>query len=283
MTSDNRVLQVENLTVRYKNRKRITTLVDDLSFHVDRGECLGILGESGSGKSMSSKAIMGILPPRQFDVTGSARFHTGSEEPTDLLRIKKEERRAVRGRKITMILQNPMACFDPLFPMGTQMAETVRENTETPVKEIRGLCQQVLKDMQIRSPEEVLLKYPHQLSGGMLQRIMIGLALVTKPDLIIADEPTTAIDSITQFEIIGELLKIKEQGTAMIFISHDLGVVNRMANRVIVMHRAKSLQQGTLAEIIQNPGDEYTRQLVNSRLTLVDQFNSFLREPGVSA
>ena len=212
------ILKVENLNVTLRHRRVSKKLVEDVSFEVHPGECLGILGESGSGKSMTVKSVLGLLD-KNFQVSGSAIF-----DGQDLLKETKEELRRLRGSRITMVLQNPMTCFDPLYRIGNQMAETFATHTSWNVQEIRSRCLEILDQMRIRNGEEVLEKYPHQLSGGMLQRIMIGIAMALQPELLIADEPTTAIDAITQYEILEEFIRIKKQkNTAMLFITHDAG------------------------------------------------------------
>ena len=212
------ILRVDGLNVELKIRNKQKKLVENVSFEVEPGQCLGILGESGSGKSMTVKAILGLLD-RQFRIEGQAWF-----EGKDLCRAGRDELRRLRGQKIGMVLQNPMTCFDPLYRIGSQMAETFAAHTDWDRAKIREISLEVLEKMRIHNPEEVLGQYPHQLSGGMLQRIMIGLALAMKPALLVADEPTTAIDAITQAEILKEFQRIKEEShTAMIFISHDLG------------------------------------------------------------
>lgn len=197
-------LELKQLQVSLYSRKQNHELVKGVTFSVMQGECLGILGESGSGKSMSMKAAMGILD-KNFLVSGSAKF-LGEE----LIGKSSEELRDLRGGKIGMVLQNPMTCFDPLYRIGNQISETFMAHCKWDAKEIREQSIAMLNKMKIRNPEEVLEKYPHQLSGGMLQRIMIGIATSMKPSLLIADEPTTAIDAITQFEILNELVDIKK-------------------------------------------------------------------------
>ena len=169
------VLKVENLNVTLTYRKASKKLVEDVSFEVRPGECLGILGESGSGKSMTVKSVLGLLD-KNFQVSGSAIF-----DGQDLLKESREELRRLRGSRITMVLQNPMTCFDPLYRIGNQMAETFATHTSWNVQEIRSRCLEILDQMRIRNGEEVLEKYPHQLSGGMLQRIMIGIAMALQP------------------------------------------------------------------------------------------------------
>ena len=201
------ILKVENLNVTLTQRKSSKKLVEEVSFEVRPGECLGILGESGSGKSMTVKSVLGLLD-KNFQISGRAIF-----DGQDLLRESKEELRRLRGSRITMVLQNPMTCFDPLYRIGSQMAETFATHTTWSAQEIRSHSLEILAQMRIRNGEEVLEKYPHQLSGGMLQRIMIGIAMALEPELLIADEPTTAIDAITQYEILEEFVRIKKKNT----------------------------------------------------------------------
>lgn len=268
------VLAIDNLTVRLRADGKTTTLVDDVSFAVEPGMCLGILGESGSGKSLTCKAFMGLLDS-SFTVAGKAVF-----EEADLLTLSREQMRLLRGNKIGMILQNPMSCFDPLYRIGRQMAEGIAEHSRLSRTAIKTKCIETLELMQIRNPEEVMAKYPHQLSGGMLQRVMIGLALIMRPSLIIADEPTTAIDSITQYEIVNEFIRIKERhGTAMIFISHDLGVISKLADSAVVMHNAKIKRRGAVQEILDNPGDPYTAYLIEKKMAVMNRFIGVCRKP----
>ena len=239
------ILKVENLNVTLRHRRVSKKLVEDVSFEVHPGECLGILGESGSGKSMTVKSVLGLLD-KNFQVSGSAIF-----DGQDLLKETKEELRRLRGSRITMVLQNPMTCFDPLYRIGNQMAETFATHTSWNVQEIRSRCLEILDQMRIRNGEEVLEKYPHQLSGGMLQRIMIGIAMALQPELLIADEPTTAIDAITQYEILEEFIRIKKQkNTAMLFITHDLGAISKVADRILVMDQGRLVGDGTHQELL---------------------------------
>jgi len=268
------VLTVNNLTVKVTEKKQMKTLVADMSFTVAAGQCLGILGESGSGKSMTCKAITGLLD-RSFHSDGEAIF-SGS----NLIGMEPNVLRKIRGKDICMILQNPMTSFDPLCRIGAQMAEGMAAHTELSKVSIKERCFSILDRMQIRNPEEVLLKYPHQLSGGMLQRIMIGMALVMEPKLLIADEPTTALDSITQYSVVEEFKKIKENNrVGMIFISHDLGVLSQIADDVIVMHNAKIMQRGKTKAVMTNPGDEYTKFLLAKKKAVMQKFYQVLN-PG---
>ena len=269
------VLELEGLSVTLHSRRTDTMLVDGVSLSVAAGECLGILGESGSGKSMSMKAAMGLLD-KNFRVSGSARF-----QGEDLLGRSAEELRRLRGGKVGIVLQNPMTCFDPLYRVGAQIAETFAAHYPWDAAEIRRRSLDMLNMMRIRDPEEVLEKYPHQLSGGMLQRIMIGIATAVTPELLIADEPTTAIDAITQFEILDELLRIKrEHKVAMVLISHDLNAVSRVADRIVVLNQGRVVDQGNFHHILHHAADPYTRLLVEKRSAVMRQYRAVLQGKG---
>ena len=265
------ILKVENLNVTLRHRRVSKKLVEDVSFDVHPGECLGILGESGSGKSMTVKSVLGLLD-KNFQVSGSAIF-----DGQDLLKETKEELRRLRGSRITMVLQNPMTCFDPLYRIGNQMAETFATHTSWNVQEIRSRCLEILDQMRIRNGEEVLEKYPHQLSGGMRQRIMIGIAMALQPELLIADEPTTAIDAITQYEILEEFIRIKKQkNTAMLFITHDLGAISKVADRILVMNSGHVVDSGSFDHILKHADDPYTRMLVEKRSAVMRRYRQIL-------
>ena len=266
------VIDVKNLVVDHSRKKQRETIIKGIDFKVFPGRCLGILGESGSGKSMSLKAVMGLLGT-DFSVTGEAFF--GGE---NLIGKTREQLRQIRGKTVAMILQNPMTCFDPLYRIEDQLSETYREHTELTKREIYEKSTTVLTAMQIKNPEEVVKKYPHQLSGGMLQRIMIGLAMSMEPDLLIADEPTTAIDAITQYEIMKEFIRIKkESNTAMIFISHDLGVISAISDEVLVLNKGKMVDQGTFRQIYEQPKDPYTRLLVEKKKAVMEKYQRALK------
>ena len=265
------ILKVENLNVTLHHRRASKKLVENVSFEVRPGECLGILGESGSGKSMTVKSVLGLLD-KNFQVSGSAIF-----DGQDLLKESKEELRRLRGSRITMVLQNPMTCFDPLYRIGNQMAETFATHTSWNAQEIRTHSLEILEQMRIQNGEEVLEKYPHQLSGGMLQRIMIGIAMALQPELLIADEPTTAIDAITQYEILEEFIRIKKQkNTAMLFITHDLGAISRVADRILVMNSGHVVDSGSFDHILKHADDPYTRILVEKRSAVMQRYRQIL-------
>ncbi|MEQ2563690.1 ABC transporter ATP-binding protein [Ventrimonas sp. CLA-AP-H27] len=265
------ILKVEHLNVTLHHRRASKKLVENVSFEVRPGECLGILGESGSGKSMTVKSVLGLLD-KNFQVSGSAIF-----DGQDLLKESKEELRRLRGNRITMVLQNPMTCFDPLYRIGNQMAETFATHTSWNAQEIHTRSLEILEQMRIRNGEEVLEKYPHQLSGGMLQRIMIGIAMALQPELLIADEPTTAIDAITQYEILEEFIRIKKQkNTAMLFITHDLGAISRVADRILVMNSGHVVDSGSFDHILKHADDPYTRMLVEKRSAVMHRYRQIL-------
>ena len=261
------VLSVDNLNVVFHQDGKTAHIVHDVSFKVHAGRCLGILGESGSGKSMSCKAVLRLLD-KNFKISGNVRF-----KGEDLLAKSNEQIRRMRGSRITMVLQNPMSCFDPLYRIGDQIGETFREHTDWSATQILEESVSMLELMRIHNPQEVLRKYPHQLSGGMLQRIMIGLAIKLQPDLIVCDEPTTAIDSISRYAIMQEFLRIKRSTrAAMIFISHDLGILNMISDELIVMYRGRVTECGTPSEIFEHAQDPYTRELIDRHHEVMKAF-----------
>ena len=265
-------IKVEDLCVDLVTRRQKKRIVDHVEFGVYPGECLGILGESGSGKSMSLKAVLGLLD-KNFQVSGQAVF-----DDKNLIGAPGEELRKLRGNQIGMVLQNPMTCFDPLYRIGSQMAETFAMHTDWNGEKIRSVSLEVLDQMRIHDGAEVLEKYPHQLSGGMLQRIMIGIAMALSPELLIADEPTTAIDAITQYEILEEFERIKrEKKTAMIFITHDLGAISKVADRIMVMNSGRIVDQGDFHHILHHAKDPYTRLLVEKRMAVMDRYRDILK------
>lgn len=269
------ILKVKNLNVILKEKNKKTPLLQNISFSVKPGECLGILGESGSGKSMTTRAIMGLLD-KQFEVSGSAYY-----EGNNLIGQSKEALRRIRGKNVGMVLQNPMTCFDPVYRIDYQMRETFNSHMKESNEKIHDRCIDILNKMQIHNPEEVLRKYPHQLSGGMLQRIMIGLAMAMEPNLLIADEPTTALDAITQYAIMEEFKRIKEEtGTAMIFISHDLGAVSRIADRILVLNKGQIVDEGSFEHILNHAQDPYTRLLIEKRKEVMSRYHKAIGKGG---
>ena len=252
-------IKVEDLCVDLVTRRQKKRIVDHVKFEVYPGECLGILGESGSGKSMSLKAVLGLLD-KNFQVSGQAVF-----DEKNLIGAPGEELRKLRGNQIGMVLQNPMTCFDPLYRIGSQMAETFAMHTDWNGEKIRSVSLEVLDQMRIHDGAEVLEKYPHQLSGGMLQRIMIGIAMALSPELLIADEPTTALDVTIQAQILELMRELKEkENKSLMLITHDMGVVAEMADDVMVMYAGKEMEYGDVRSIFKDPLHPYTRGLLKS-------------------
>lgn len=265
------ILKVKELYI--KDKKNNIDIVKNINFSLEKHTCLGIVGESGSGKSMTVKALLG-LTNNNIEVSGNVTY----DENIELLKIKPNELRKIRGQKICMILQDPMSSFNPLYTIGQQMVQTLKENKGILKKEAREISIEALRKMSIYEPEEVINKYPHQLSGGMLQRCTIALAMTMEPDIIIADEPTTALDSINQKEVIEEFKRLIElKKASVIFISHDLGIVRYLAETVLVMKKGIPVEYGKTKEILSTPIESYTKYLVNTRIELTKSFNEAMK------
>ena len=253
------VLSVSNLTVVVRGEDGERAVVSDLSFELRRGETLCIAGESGSGKSVTSLAIMGLLPQPAVRVA-SGSIRQGGDELTTL---PEREMRRVRGERIAMIFQEPMTSLNPVLTIGRQLIEAIEAHADLPRSEARTRAIAALKAVRIPEAERRMSQYPHELSGGMRQRVMIAMALALRPAVLIADEPTTALDVTVQGEVL-ELLRDlqRETGTSVILITHDMGVVAEMADRVIVMRHGRMVEEGSTEDIFTNPKAEYTRELL---------------------
>lgn len=259
------ILELKNVVVNDPRSNEV--IVHGLSFIVRKNTCLSIVGESGSGKSITTKAILGLTNP-WLKISGTAKY-----KGKNLIGLKQSELRKIRGKNICMIPQDAMTSFDPLYTIGYQMIETFVENLGISKEESKKLAIESLDKMLINNPEEVIKKYPHQLSGGMLQRCMIAIAIAMKPDIIIADEPTTALDSINQREVVEEFKRLRDvTGTSLIFISHDLGVVQSLADDILVMKNGECVEYGTAKKIFENPQHEYTKYLIDTRVSLTESF-----------
>ena len=257
--------------------KSNTTIVKDVSFSVLEHSCLGIVGESGSGKTMTAKEILGVNPP-WIQAKGEIIF-----ENQNVLTIKHKDRGAIRGKKISMILQDAMTAFNPIEKIGKQMRQTFMQLLHLSRKEAKKRCLDGLEKMNFSDPYSVYEKYPHELSGGMLQRCMIAIALMLEPQIIIADEPTTALDSINQLEVVKQFQRLRElTGTTLILISHDLGVVQRLAEHIVVMKDGELIESGDATSVFHVPKHPYTQYLVNTRMQLSDSYIHSLRD-GVNA
>ena len=249
------MLEINNLQISFSSTAK--PVVENLSISVRSKETLAIVGESGSGKSITSLAVMGLLP-KSATVTGSIRFNK-----KEILHGKEKDLRALRGKRIAMIFQEPMTALNPSLTCGAQCAEPLLLHLKLNKKEAKQEVLRLFEKVKIPDPKRAYNAYPHQLSGGQRQRVMIAMAISCKPDLLIADEPTTALDVTVQKEILLLLKTLQEEtGMAMIFISHDLGVVKLLANKVVVMYRGKVMESGTADEVLSNPQSGYTKGLL---------------------
>ncbi|RWF67909.1 MAG: ABC transporter ATP-binding protein, partial [Mesorhizobium sp.] len=258
------VLEISGLTVSVRGEDGERPVVSDLSFSLSRGETLCIAGESGSGKSMTALAIMQLLPrPAARIESGKIRLHDMDRGDIDLAVLDERQMRRIRGDRIAMIFQEPMTSLNPVLSIGRQLVESIEAHTGLSRAEARRRAIEALKAVRIPEAESRLKQFPHELSGGMRQRVMIAMALALKPDVLIADEPTTALDVTVQGEVL-ELLRDlqREHGTSIILITHDMGVVAEMADRVVIMRHGRMVEQGTAADIFSRPQADYTRELL---------------------
>jgi ABC-type microcin C transport system duplicated ATPase subunit YejF len=256
------ILDISNLDVRFDADDGDVHAVRNVSLQIGKGETLAIVGESGSGKSQTMMAIMGLLAANGR-VTGSARYR-GQE----LVGLPVKQLNEIRGGKITMIFQEPMTSLDPLYPVGDQIAEPIRFHRKVSKAEARKRALELLKLVHIPDPERRMRSYPHEMSGGQRQRVMIAMALANDPELLIADEPTTALDVTIQAQILDLLRELKQRiGLSIVFISHDLGIIRRFADRVAVMRRGELVEQGTVGEIFDTPKHDYTKMLLAAEPT----------------
>ena len=260
MTGGQPVLRVTDLQTHFFPKGGVAKAVDGVSFTVGRGEVLGLVGESGSGKSVTGFSLMGLVDPPGRVVGG--RVELDGEE---LTRASEARLRALRGAKIAMIFQDPMMTLNPVLRVDTQMIETVLAHESVSKDEARRRAREALVQVGIPAPDERLMAYPHQFSGGMRQRVAIAIALLNRPELIIADEPTTALDVTIQGQILHEMQKLcRESGTALIWITHDLAVVAGLADRVCVMYAGRIVEQGPIDAVLDRPLHPYTRGLLGS-------------------
>ncbi|MDX1512861.1 MAG: ABC transporter ATP-binding protein [Gammaproteobacteria bacterium] len=253
-------LEVIDLKTYFFTKAGIVKAVDGVSFSVDKGEVMGLVGESGSGKSVTGFSIIGLVDPPGEIVGGEIRYRG-----RDLVPLPDEEMRKLRGSKIAMIFQDPMMTLNPVLRIDTQMIEAVRAHQDVSREAAYQRARETLVAVGIASPDERLKAYPHQFSGGMRQRVAIAIALLNEPDLIIADEPTTALDVTIQAQILFEAQKLcRETGTAMIWITHDLTVVAGLADRICVMYAGRDVEQGSVDEVLDRPLHPYTHGLIES-------------------
>jgi len=256
-----RLVEVTDLQVHFATDAGIVKAVDGVSFHIDRGETLAVVGESGSGKSVTSLALMRLLPKPAGRIAGGRILFDG----TDLALRSDSEMRRLRGTEIGMIFQEPMTSLNPVLTVGEQIAERVRTHNGLSQRAAMARAVEMLELVRIPDPARRALNYPHQMSGGMRQRVMIAIALACDPKLLIADEPTTALDVTIQAQILDLMRRLQQElGMAILFITHDLGVVAEMADRVVVMYSGRAVEEADVCEIFARPRMPYTRALLRS-------------------
>lgn len=254
------LLRVRDLKTHFFTRDGVAKAVDGVSFSLGRGEILGLVGESGSGKSVTGFSLLGLVDPPGRVVAGEIML-----DGEDLLKVGEAKLRHLRGKRIAMIFQDPMMTLNPTLRIDTQMVEAVLAHEKVTRAEALRRARETLMTVGISAPDERLKSYPHQFSGGMRQRVAIAIALLNKPDLIVADEPTTALDVTIQAQILFEMQKLcAETGTALIWITHDLAVISSLADRLAVMYAGRIVEEGTTTELIENPLHPYTKGLIGS-------------------
>ena len=259
-----KILDVLGLTISFGENKQETTVVHDIDFSLYENEILAIVGESGSGKSVTSKAIMGLLQDKNTHIKGRINF-----EETSLLSLSSKEFAKLRGNDIAMIFQEPMSALNPSLTCGFQVAEILLHHKKVSASEVKKEVLQLFEKVKLPRPQDMYTSYPHQISGGQMQRVVIAMAIACKPKLLIADEPTTALDVTVQKEILQLLKDLQKQtGMSMLFISHDLALVCELADRVLVMYKGDIVEKGTVKEIFEAPKKSYTKALLGSRPTL---------------
>ncbi len=259
-----KILDVLGLNVSFEKNKQKTTVVHDIAFSLYENEILAIVGESGSGKSLTSKAIMGLLSDKHTRIKGHINF-----EETSLLSLSSKEFAKLRGNDIAMIFQEPMSALNPSLTCGFQVAEILLHHKKVAASQVKKEVLQLFEKVKLPRPQDMYTSYPHQISGGQMQRVVIAMAIACKPKLLIADEPTTALDVTVQKEILQLLKDLQKQtGMSMLFISHDLALVCELADRVMVMYKGDIVEKGTVKEIFEKPKKPYTKALLGSRPTL---------------
>ncbi|WP_027625829.1 ABC transporter ATP-binding protein [Clostridium lundense] len=272
------LLEVRNLKTQFKTKEGAVNAVNGVNFNVDKGEVVAVVGESGSGKSVTSLSIMGLIESGASESVEGEIIFKGE----NLLKKSKKEMQNIRGNEISMIFQEPMTSLNPVFTIGRQITEVIIRHEDISKKDAEKRAIEMLELVGIPSPEKRIKDYPHQMSGGMRQRVMIAMALVCNPELLIADEPTTALDVTIQAQILDLMLKLKEKlGTAILLITHDLGVVAEIADRVVVMYCGKIVEDGTVEEIFEKPLHPYTEGLLKSIPKIDEQCEKLFMIPGM--
>lgn len=256
------LLRVEHLVTSFRTDRGVIRAVDDVSFAIKKGETVGLVGESGCGKSVTSLSILRLIQAPPGRIEPESKIYFGND---DLVSMAEPEMRKIRGNRISMIFQEPMTSLNPVFTIGNQIGEVFRIHQGASKKEAREHAIAMLRLVKIPAPEQRIDEYPHQLSGGMRQRVMIAMALACRPELLIADEPTTALDVTIQAQILQLMADLqRELNMSILLITHDLGVVAEVCDQVIVMYAGRIVEQGSVEAIFRNPSHPYTRGLMNS-------------------
>jgi peptide/nickel transport system ATP-binding protein len=261
------LLEVKNLVTKFRTAETFTKAVNDISFTLHKGETIGIVGESGSGKSVTSLSIMQLIPNPPGKVTGGEIiYHAKDNRVVDLLKLKEDDMRKYRGNEIAMIFQEPMTSLNPVIKCGDQVMESILLHQKISKQEARKKTLELFKEVQLPRPEVMFERYPHQISGGQKQRVMIAMAMSCNPSVLIADEPTTALDVTVQKTILELMQKLQQQyNMGILFITHDLGVIAELADVVVVMYKGKIVEQGPVMDIFSNPKHPYTKSLLACR------------------
>ena len=266
--TDEPILRVEDLQTHFFNRTSVVKAVDGISFELRRGETLGIVGESGSGKSMTAWSILGLVPKPAGRIVGGRILYQGE----NLLEKSSSEMREIRGKGICMVMQDPSTSLNPVFTIGNQVYETLSMDSRLSRANLKQRAMDILSSVRIPAPERRLAAFPHQMSGGMRQRVVGAIAMSRGPNVLIADEPTTSLDATIQLQYLSLLKEIQTQtGAAIIFITHDFGIVARMCDRVAVMYAGKIVEQADVLQLFDNPSHPYTEALLRSVPDLDDQ------------
>ena len=261
------LLEIKNLVTEFRTEEETVKAINNISFTLSCGETIGIVGESGSGKSVTALSVMRLIPNPPGKITGGEiLYHSKSKDVRDIVKISESEMRALRGKDIAMIFQEPMTSLNPVYTCGNQVMEAVLLHQKVSKKEAKELTINLFKEVQLPRPSVIFDSYPHQLSGGQKQRVMIAMAMSGKPKILIADEPTTALDVTVQATILELMLKLqREHNMGILFITHDLGVIAELADKVVVMYKGKIVEQGPVLEIFSNPQHPYTKGLLACR------------------
>lgn len=264
MEEPSKVLQVSGLHVKVKEEQGMFSLIQDIHFDLKRGQVLGLAGESGSGKTVTCNSLLQLLDRKNTIVEGSIQLN-GRE----LNGLKADEMRRIRGKEIAFIMQNPMSAFTPVYTIGMQFIETIRTHTTFTKKQAIELAVTSMEDVNLPDPSKLMNLYPFQLSGGMLQRVMIAISMCLRPSVVIADEPTTALDVVNQLQVLRQLDRLRsEYGTSILLISHDLGVISELADEVAVMQHGRIVEQANVFNLFDHPEHAYTKKLLNARPVL---------------